>query len=103
MRLLDYDPFTGITTYFEHDALTQKNTIKYSQDVEPIFEMNKFEAQALDKKKDWWKIGTIPNAIIMQWSQECGHPAYSKEWQEYARKKLNDRDYCKMNVNRIKL
>jgi len=103
MRLLDYDPFTGISTYFEHDPIAKKNHLRYSQDVEPILDMNKFEAQALDKKKDWWKIGTIPNSIIMQWSIECGKPAYSKEWQEYAKKKLNDPDWRKLNVNNIKL
>jgi hypothetical protein len=103
MRLLDYDPFTGVTTYFEHDPVNQKNTIKYSQDVEPIFEMNKHDASQFDKKNNWWKVGTIPNNIIMQWSQECGHKPYSREWQEYARKQLNSTDYRKINVNKIRL
>jgi len=103
MRLLDYNPFTGITSYFEHDPINQKNTIKYVQDIEPVINLNKFEGQALDKKRSWWKVGTIPNVIIMQWAQECGHPAYSKEWQEYATKQLNNSDYQKLNVNKIKL
>lgn len=103
MKVLDYDPFTGITTYFEHDAKSGKNNIMYQQDVQPILEMNQREASALDRKKNWWKIGTIPNNLIMQWSIECNSPPYSKEWQAYAKKKMNDRDYSKLNVNRIKL
>ena len=103
MKLLDYDPFTGITTYFDHDAETQKNTLRYEQDIEPVIEANKHDAQFLDKKKNFWKIGTIPNNIIMQWSQECGHAPYSKEWNEYAKKQLNLADYRKFNPNKIKL
>ena len=103
MRLLDFDPFTGIKTYFEHDPLTNKNTLRYEQDIEPIIESNKHDAQFLDKKKSFWKIGTIPNNIVMQWSQECGHLPYSKEWQEYAKKQLNLSDYRKFNPNKIRL
>jgi len=103
MRLLDYDPFTGIKTFFEHDPKTNKNHIRYEQDVESILETNKFEAQALDKKKNWWKVGTIPNNVMLQWSIECGHPVYSREWQEYAKKQLTLPEYSRLNQNRIKL
>jgi hypothetical protein len=103
MRKLDYDPFTGITTYMEHDPLTGKNTVQYSQDVENIFNQNKIEAEQFNKKRSWWKIGTVPNNIVLQWSHECGHPPYSKEWQEYAKKQLNLSDYRKLNPNNIKL
>ena len=103
MRLLDYDPFTGLKTYFKHDAKEGKNIIMYEQDVQPILERNKFEAQALDRKKNWWKIGEIPASIQLKWAAECGHPPFSKEWSEYAKKQLNSRDYAKLNVNRIKL
>jgi hypothetical protein len=103
MKLLDYDPFTGLRTYFEHDPKTGKNTIQYQQDVQHILDANQFEAKALDKTKSWWKIGTIPNNLIMQWSVECGHPPYSKDWQEYSRKKINSPEFRKLNVNNIKL
>ena len=73
------------------------------QDVDPIIERNKFEAEGFDKKKNFWKVGELPLGICHQWSQECGKPVFSKEWQEYARKKLNDSDYRKFNVNKIKL
>lgn len=103
MRLLDFDPFTGIKTYFEHDAVSGKNTIKYEQDVEPVLENNFQESKTFDKKRNFWKVGTIPNNIIMKWSQECGHPPYSKDWQVYARKQLNSSEYRKINPNKIRL
>lgn len=103
MRLLDTDPFTGVTTYFDKDPMTGKITLKYSQDVDAVFDMNKHDAEQLDKKKGFWKIGTIPNAIILEWSEQCGHPPYSKEWQEYAKKQLNLSENRKMNPNKIRL
>lgn len=103
MRLLDYDPWTGLKTYFKHDPETNKNYLYHEQDVQGIIETNKFEASALNRKGNWWKIGTIPNVILIKWANECGHPVYSKEWQEYAKKQLNSSEYSKFNVNRIKL
>ena len=103
MRLLDYDPFTGVSSYFHKDPITGKITIQDSQDIEQIVDVNKQEGESFDKKRSWWKIGTIPNVIVLQWSKECGHPPYSKEWQEYAKKQLNLPDYRKFNVNKVKL
>lgn len=103
MRVLDYDPFTGITTYFEHDAENKKNILKQVQNIDHIIEVNKREGELLNKKGAFWKVGTIPNVIVMQWSQECGHPPYSKEWQNYAKKQLNLPDYRKFNQNKIRL
>lgn len=103
MKLLDNDPFTGIKTYFEHNAETGKNILMHVQDVEPIVEFNKHAAGMLDKKKDWWFVGQIPNVICLQWAEESNTKIYSKEWVEYAKKKLKDPDYRAFNQNRIKL
>lgn len=102
-RLLDVDPLTGIQTFFEYDPKTGKNTIETVQDVEPLIERSKLVAGNLDKKQDWWPIGTIPDSMIIKWSQECGAKPYSKEWHEYAMKQLNSAEYAKLNPNRVKL
>jgi len=103
MRILDHDPFTGVTTYFEHDPVTKKNIIQYSQDIEPLIEHNKRQAELLDKSKSWWTIGTVPNSLLLKWTQECGKPMYSKEWQQYALKQLDSAEYRKFNPNKVKL
>ena len=97
------DDSNGIKTYHSFDANTGKNVIESVQDVEPFFERSKLLAEGLNKKEEWWYIGSIPDILIMQWAKECGAKPYSKEWQKYAVKQMNDRDYRKLNPNNIKL
>lgn len=101
MRLLDYDPFYGISTYFKQED--GKNIISEVQDVEPFLDLNKRIGEGLNKKGNLWMVGEIPLSICYKWALECGHKAFSKDWQEYARKKLNDSDYRKFNQANIKL
>lgn len=103
MKLLDHDPFTGVTSYFEKDHTTGKSIIKEVQDVEPLINKNKIEAEAFDKRREWWKVGEIPLNLCYQWAVESGTKLWSKEWQEVCKKKLNDPDFRKFNVNKIKL
>lgn len=100
-RVLDYDPLTGTTTYFETQE--GRNVLTYSQDIQPTVDHNKRMAEKLDKKAKYWHIGTIPDALIMQWSKECGHRPFTKEWQQYAMKKLDSVEYRKFNQNKIKI
>lgn len=102
MKLLGHDEYSGITEYFGKDE-TGKCVIKSVQDVEPIVEANKKLLGQLDKKQEWWKIGTVPNVICLQWARESGTVVFSKEWQDYAIKQLNNPDYRAFNVNKIKL
>ena len=102
-RLLDSDPLTGTQTYFEHDHVTGKSIIETVQDVDPLIDRSKMLAGTLNKKEDWWAVGSIPDSMIVKWSQECGAKPYSKEWHKYAMKQLNSREYAKFNPNRIKL
>ena len=102
-RLLDIDPLTGTKTYFEHDPKTNQNIIEHVQDVEPIIERNKHLAEGLNKKEDWWYIGSIPDTLILQWATECGYKPHTRGWQNYAIKQMNKSEYSKLNPNRIKL
>ena len=102
-RLLDTDPLTGITTYFEYDHSTGKNIIETVQDVSSHVERSKMLAGKLNKKEDWWAIGHIPDSIILKWAQECGAKPHTREWQDYAIKQLNSAEYRKFNQNKVKL
>lgn len=101
-RLLDYDPDTGIREYIHLDG-TGKSVIESIQDCEPVLEYNAAMAELFDKKGDYWWVGSIPLSVCQIWAQECGAKAFTKEWQAYAKKKLNDPDYAKLNPNRIRL
>jgi len=102
-KLLSFDRSSGLSTYWSKDKTTGKTIIESVQDVEPLFEMNKFKSQFHNKKNDYWYVGTIPDVICQAWSKECGHKVYSQEWNEYVFKKLNLPEFSKFNQNRIKL
>lgn len=102
-KLLDVDPLTGVKTYHSFDTETGRNIIESVQDIEPFFERSKVLADGLNKKEEWWPIGSIPDVLVMQWSKECGHKPYTKAWQEYALKQLNSNEFSKLNPNRVKL
>jgi hypothetical protein len=102
-RILDYDPLSGMTTYHSFDANTGKSTIEYAQDQQAGVDRSKDLASALNKKEEWWPVGHITDLMALKWAKECGHKPYTKEWNEYAIKQLNSRDYAKLNPNRIKL
>lgn len=101
-RLLDNDPESGFSEYIHLDG-TGKAVIESIQDCEPVLEYNAQMAQFHDKKADWWRIGSIPLSICFEWAKECGAKPFSKEWQAYAKKKMNHSDYSKLNPNRIRI
>lgn len=77
--------------------------IESVQDAQEIVDHNARMADHLDKKQDWWFIGSIPMNICLQWSQECGARPFTKEWQAYAKKQVQLPEYRKLNPNNIKL
>ena len=101
MKLIDYDPFYGISTYYKREGDT--GILTEVQDIEPFLEVNKRIADAHDKKSNFWYVGDVPLTICHQWANECGKKMFTKEWQEYAKKQLNHSDYRKFNQAKIKL
>lgn len=101
-KVLDYDAETKTVEYIHLDG-TGEAVIESIQDCEEIIEYNQQMAGLHDPKQEFWRVGTIPMSICLQWSQECGAKPFTKEWQEYAQKRVQDRDYAKLNPNRIKM
>lgn len=101
MKLVDYDPFFGISTYYK--TQDGKGILSEVQDVEPFIDINKNIADSLDKRQNLWMVGEIPLTICHKWAIECGHKMFSKEWQEYSKKQLNNPDYKMFNQAKIKL
>ena len=97
-RVLDYDPTSGITTYFDYEADNDTALIYHEQDVTPILDMNK----ALQNEPDAWKQGVknswahyaqIPNIVVQKWLNEHGVNLYDKNHQKAVFRLLNDPEY----------
>jgi len=63
-EILDYDPVTGITHYFDFDEATGEAHIRSEADIEPVLEYNKKVANAnIDAagiRQSWWTYAKIP-------------------------------------------
>lgn len=100
--LLDHDTERKTSNYLLTDT-DGRAVIHAVQDAQDIVDHNARMAEHLDKKQDWWFIGSIPMNICLQWSQECGAKPFTKAWQEYAKKQVQLPEYRKLNPNNIRL
>jgi len=101
-RLLDYDPLTKTTQYLHIDQVG-KAVIESIQDTTDILEFNQKAAALLDRKKDMWFVGSIPIQTCQKWAKESNTRVYSKEWMVVAKRRIQEREYRKLNPNNIKL
>ena len=73
-EFLDFDPITGITHYFEHDAMTDETRISYVQDVEPILDYTKRLANDrvtdVGIKRGFWQYAVIPAIVQVHMKQK---------------------------------
>lgn len=97
-RIVDHDPITGITDYFEYDSLTEVTTLSTFQDVETILEDNKLlqnndEYTKAGFKKEFWHYATLPNILIDKWLREEGLDVFNKNHEKRLFQKLNSPDF----------
>lgn len=100
-RILDYDPFSGITTTFDYEHDTDTAIVARSQDVSLILDANKVlqnndEVTKKGIKNDWWHYAQIPNIVMEIWLTKHGVDAMKKEnWEKGGGvwKLLNDPEY----------
>lgn len=101
-KTINYDPVTKTKEVMHFDKMGE-HIIESIQDCDDVLAFNAHLEGQLDKKSDWWLVGSIPLGVCQQWAIESGTKAFSKEWQEYAKRQMNDPDYQKLNPNRIKV
>ena len=87
-RLLDYDPISGVSCYYENTG--DQVILTHEQDVsliQSILDNNRRDAQDQDKTKrgmkaDWWKYASVPAIVEIEWLQKYGisldNPAHKK-------------------------
>lgn len=97
-RIVDYDPYTGMTTYFDYDHASDTTLVSREQDVSGILDANK-ELQKSDAitasgiKNSWWHYATIPNIVIEKWRNEYGVNIFDKNHEKKVYSLLNQPEY----------
>jgi hypothetical protein len=98
-RVLDYDPLSGITRYFDYIPETDTSVVYSEQEgVNLILDANK-ALQNDDQltrdgiKKGWWHYAQIPNIIIEKWLNEHGVDIYNKDHEKKVYSLLNQPEY----------
>ena len=69
-RLLDYDPVSGVSTYFEYEQSTDRMLIHTEQDssriLDDVAQLRNDEQYSRDGiKADWWHYARLPLTVIM--------------------------------------
>jgi hypothetical protein len=70
-------------------------TITKTQDAQPMFDAIR-AAKDLPKNPTMRYVGSIPLLLGQQWAKECGAAIGTKQWREYAHKKLKSGDFSKL-------
>lgn len=97
-KIVDYDPFTGITTYFDYDHATDTTIVGAEQDVSRLLESNKIlqndESYTKQGIKDgWWQYASYPAVIIEKWLNEYGVNVFNKDHEKKVFELTNRPEY----------
>ena len=105
-RLLDYNPTTGETAWYDYNRHEDKAIITHEQDVTGILDFahgkSVSNATANGIKGDMWHYARVPNAIILEMKTKHGVDFFDKNHRkrmfallntEYARFKTTDKKH----------
>jgi len=97
-RVLEYDPLTGMTTYFDYVPETDTTIVSREQDVSHIIEANK-QLQNNDQltkdgiRNSWWHYAQIPMVVIEKFLNEHGVDVFNKDHEKAVFRLLNQPEY----------
>jgi hypothetical protein len=82
-RLLDTNPVTGVTTWFEYDEHCDQMTISYEQVVSPLLDYTHHKATQPDYtakgiKADMWHYARIPEIVQYEMLYKHGVDIHNK-------------------------
>lgn len=107
-RVIDYDPFTGVTTTFDYDHSNDLTIVGREQDIQPALDRNKALQNNDQYSKDgikecWWHEAFIPNVIIEKWKLEEGIDVFDKNDAKKVKQKLNSPEYLYLKTTAKKI
>ena len=101
-RLLDHNPLTGLSEWFEHDEATGESSVRYSQDVEPLLDDNRRAANDnKGKMGDMVHVASIPAIVQMKWLVEKGVDVLNPDHKQAVAKLLDDPEWRYLKVREI--
>lgn len=99
-RLLDYDPATGLKTWFsssDDDGGTWN--VRYEQDTSPLIDANKSaQTESWDKREDMWHAASVPTVVMYEWAHKFGVEMWNPAHKDGVRRLLNHPDYRYLRV-----
>ncbi len=87
-----------------YDFVDGKLVIRKSQDIQSLLDQNAHEREAAPSmfgEMAVRKVGSIPLIVAEQWAKECGAAIGTKEFAEYAKRKLMDGDFAKFRIKNV--
>jgi hypothetical protein len=87
-----------------YDFVDGKLVIRKSQDIQSLLDQNAYEREAAPSmfgEMAVRKVGSIPLIVAEQWAKECGAAIGTKEFAEYAKRKLMDGDFAKFRIKNV--
>lgn len=104
-HVLDYDPLSGTTTYFDYDHAQQKVILTHSQDVSRALDLASALRQDSDRtkqgiKNDFVHYAVVPAIVQMEMKQKHGVNFWDKADDAKTFALLND-EYSRFKVTEI--
>ena len=104
----DVDELTGLRTTIWRDEHEDIIHFEYSQDLQPLVDMNKnlhnTDYQKEGIKNSWMHAATIPPSIQMKWMQEYGiKDVYNPYYRDLIVRLVNSPDYKYLRTGSLKL
>ncbi len=99
-RLLDFDPATGMKTWFSSsDENGGTWNLRYEQDASPILDQNKeTQNEGFDRRADMWHAAKVPSIVLMEWLTKHGVRYWDKNHAPAVRRLLNSDEYRHLRV-----
>lgn len=96
---LTIDPLSGVRTDFIDHADNEFKIVS-SMDAQPVLDNVKRlkDHQQSTVGHGFRLAGSVPMTIVHQWAIESNTRPFSKEWHEYAKKKLNSNEFRNLRV-----
>lgn len=98
-RLLDFNPDTGMKTWFSSADEGDTWNLRYEQDVSPLLDANKeSQAEGFDRRDEMWHAASIPNVVLMEWVTKHGVRYWDKNHAAGVKRLLNSDEYRHLRV-----